>query len=160
MLILSFTFMFLSRMLWVLHDLYFWGTDEVKKFVRRVGWHNIKMLFMVLFYLSGFFLALAMAKMDLLNIERVFFALMLVSWGSFEFLYNILQKDARLFDWFRYFKAGVTGKPFDNMPYSYNIQLSGGNRIEFVLNHAFRLHWIEALITILVGLVVAIFMKF
>jgi hypothetical protein len=157
MILASFILMILSRMLWVLHDLYFWGPDDVKAFVKRVGWHNIKMLFMIAFFLSAYSAGNTAHGWSVWRQGKYLFALALAAWGGFEGLYNILNKDARLFDWARYLWSALTGKEFPGMPINYAVQLRNENRFEFVLHHVFRLHWIEAIIIISMSIWLTLF---
>ena len=143
--------MIFARMLWVLHDLYFWGTDSVRKFVDKIGWHIIKMLFMIAFFFSAYFAGRESVELTKWGVIKQLFAFALVAWGAFEGLYNVLNKDAKPFDWFRYLKAAITKKEFRDMPMSYALQLKG-NTLEFILHHCFRLHWIESILIIILAL--------
>lgn len=147
----SFILMIFSRMLWVLHDLYFWGSKEVKDFVQRVGWHNIKMVFVTAFFFSGYLAGDAAHGWPIWMRLKQLFALALAAWGAFEGFYNALQKDANLFDWFRYLKAGLTQTIFEGMPKDRIGDLLSENPLEFILHHAFRLHWIETVAVVLAG---------
>ena len=155
--------MIIARALWALHDLYFWGRDGVKAFVLRVGWHNIKMGFASTFWFSGFFVGFYEGRHYTVtswpyvwHLGKLLFAISLISWGAFEGMYNALQRDAEPFDWARYLWSAITGKAFGDMPMLYKTQLRTGGRIEFVLHHCFRLHWVEALIAVICGVLSAI----
>lgn len=160
---ISVILMTVGRALWAWHDLFFWGKDWVKACVARIGWHNIKMGFAVAFWLSGFCAGFyggrhyAGASWPYAwHLGRLFFALALVAWGAFEGMYNALQRDAEPFDWARYLWSAITGKAFRDMPMEFQKQLKTHNRIEFVLHHCFRLHWSEAVIVIICGVLVTI----
>jgi len=135
MIYLSVIFMILARFLNVLHDLYFWGTMHIREFVVKIGWHNIKLAMLILLFESGFILGF-ISHGTIKEILQVQFAMGLIAWGSFEMLYNILNKDCKLFDWFREFKTCIKHK----------------DGIECILHNVCRLHWIEAAVVLIFGL--------
>ena len=156
--------MIVSRALWAWHDLYFWGKAWVKALVLKIGWHNIKMAFMITFWGSAFFTGFhegrhyeAMTWLYAWHLCKLLFAIALIAWGAFEGMYNTLQRDARLFDWARYLRAAIMGKAFRDMPMDYRSQLKTGNRFEFIFHHCFRLHIIEAIVVIIGGILMPIF---
>jgi len=157
MLIISFILMIISRMLWTLHDLYFWGKDSVRKFVDKIGWHVIKGLFMIAFFFSAFLAGRVSSDLTKWGIIKLLFALALVAWGAFEGLYSALHQDAKVFDWFRYLRVAITKQEFKDMPMNHALQLKEGNTVEFILHHVFRLHWIEAVIVICMSILCLFF---
>ena len=153
MILYAIILMTISRALWVLHDLYFWGSQGVKDFVKKIGWHNIKFIFSIAFWFSGFFAGYYIAQTGG-SYVRLFLGLALIAWGAFEGMYNLLQKSAKFGDCFRYFKAVITGTPFKDMKTSHKIHLQTQNTFEFILHHCFRLHWTEAAGVMVLGMII------
>jgi hypothetical protein len=143
--------MIISQVLWAWHDLYFWGKDWVKIWVIKIGWHNIKMGFKIAYFASAFIAGRLTQGWSWASIGELLFALALIAWGAFEGMYNILERDAKPFDWARYLWSAIINKAFRDMPMDFKQQLKTRNRIEFILNHVFRLHYGEAIIVIFLG---------
>ena len=129
---LMFIFLILAGLFGTLHDLYFWN-ESIQVWVDSFGWHIIKLLYLGTFFFSVYFM------------EKSFKAILYwisFRWLWFEFFYNILNKDAKMFDWLRYLNAAIHGQGYGHYQFT--------NFFEFILHHCTRLHYIESLALIIV----------
>jgi len=154
MIYLSFILMFVSNILWGLHDLYRDGDIKAIRFVNKVfkGWHVLKFIMVPMFFLSGVIAGMVLHGMTWYNTAWFGVALICAKQAGFEGTYNIIGKVARPFDFIRYFIAMIRWKEFDGMPMVFAVKMKTQNRIEFLFYHCFRLHWIEAAVVLILGL--------
>ncbi|HUX54250.1 MAG TPA: hypothetical protein VMV56_07545 [Williamwhitmania sp.] len=154
MIYLSFILMFVSNVLWALHDAYRDQNEKVIQFVDRYfkGWHVLKPIMVLMFLASGVISGTLLPGMSLSSMAWFGVALFCAKQSGFEGMYNLINHTARPFDWIRYFIAMIRWKDFKNMPIDFIAKMFYQNRLEFFFYHCGRLHWSEASAVLLFGL--------
>jgi len=135
--------MFVSNIMWALHDLYRDGNAKVVRFVNKVfgGWHVLKWPMIIIYYLSGVAYGIWLClnyidiKTCLLQILISLVALVCAKQSAFEGAYCILGHGIKPFYWLRSWLTVF--KCWD---------------WEYLFHNCFRLHWSEASAVLLFGL--------
>jgi len=129
--------MFVSNVLWGLHDLYRDGNVKAIRFVDKVfhGWHVLKFVMVPMFFLSGVIAGMQLHGMVWYTMICFGVALVCAKQSAFEGTYSWIEKSIKPFYWFRSWKSVL-------MCWDW----------EYLFHNCFKLHWIEAGVVFLFGL--------